>query len=25
VLALWGGALFAAIVWLERRAIFWRP
>ena len=24
VLALWGGALFAAIVWLERRLIFWR-
>lgn len=24
VLALWGGGLFAAIAWLERRTIFWR-
>jgi NitT/TauT family transport system permease protein len=24
VLALWGGGLFAAIAWLERRMIFWR-
>jgi NitT/TauT family transport system permease protein len=24
VLALWGGGLFAVIVWLERRMIFWR-
>jgi hypothetical protein len=25
VLGVWGGVLFAALAWLERRLIFWRP
>jgi NitT/TauT family transport system permease protein len=24
VLAIWGGALFAAVVFLEQRAVYWR-